>query len=179
MSQEPDRASFGKIDWRRALSYGAEKAVEQARAGDDLKATDAMWALLREAAEVSRIVHSSPPHTGLPGKSAMPDAANDVSAWHLMMSYINGTLEEKPEIKARPPQPSPHEVTRAEAVLQLWHDFALRGVGDWKRMRKAVYLKACGVPDRKVRAVTGYTRQRIHSAKVRAMQDMLDAVRGC
>lgn len=165
------------VDWGRVLAHGAEAAVEQARAGDDLKATDAMWALLKEAAQVSRIVHSNPPRTGYPQKSAMPDAATDVSAWHLMMSYINGTLEEKPEIRARPPQPSPYEITRAEAVLQLWHDAALRDYGDWKRMKKAVYLKACGVPDRKVRAVTGYTRQRIHSAKVRAMQDMLDEVR--
>lgn len=165
------------VDWSRVLAHGANIAVEQARTGSTFKATDAMWALLREAAQVSGIVHSNPPRTGYPVKSAMPDAAADVSTWHLMMSYINGTLEEKPEIKARPPQPSPAEITRAEAVLDLWHHAALRDMGDWKRMKKAVYLKACGVPDRKVRAVTGYTRQRLHSAKVRAMQDMLDALR--
>lgn len=166
-----------QVDWDRVLIHGATLAAKEARVGADLKATDAMWALLKEAAQVSAIVHPNPPRTGWPVKSAMPDATVEVTTWHLMMSYIRGTLEEKPEIKSRPPQPSPHEVTRAEAVIDLWHVAALRTMGDWRKMKKAVYLKACGVPDRKVRAVTGYTRQRLHTAKVRAMQDMLDYIR--
>lgn len=164
------------FDWKRAQIAGLEMAMDHVRKGQGVTDRDIWWALLCEAAEVARLCYSAPPRTGMPRKSAMPDAPDEVSDWQLISAYLNGTLEEMPTDESQPPQPSAEQVTRSEMVLWVWHEAALKENGDWKRMRKAVYLKACGVPDRKVRAVTGFTRQRIHSAKNTAMQDMADFV---
>ena len=107
----------------------------------------------------------------------MPDAPDDVSHWHMMMAYIKGQVENAPEDRPTPPTPSAEQISRAEVILHIWHHYALRKKGARHRMKKAVYLKACGVADRKVRSVTGFTRQAIHSAKDEAMRDMWEVIR--
>lgn len=169
---------FIRYDWTRAWQRGCDMALEQSRRGDEITELSVMWALMCEAAKVSKFM-ANPPRAGFPAKSAMPDAPDDVTIWHKMSAYLNGTLEEMPETEMRPPTPSAEEVTRAEMVIELWHKVALRDMGDWRRMRKAVYLKACGIPDRKVRSVTGYSRQRIHKAKNDAMREMVYFVARC
>jgi hypothetical protein len=132
-----------------------------------------MYALLCDAVSVAAIAYQGPPRTRMPMKSVWPDVTDDVTMWQKITAYLNGQLDELPEAESQPPRPSSEQITRADMVLELWHKTALVNQGDSKRLRKAVYLKCCGVKDRKVRAVTGYTRQKIHAAKQRAMRDML------
>lgn len=164
------------FDWHRAMAAGRDMALEDARRGATPGEPEAMWALLKEAAQVSRVAYRAPPNSGWPRKSAMPDAPDDVSHWHLIAAYLAGQLDEMPTTESRPPMPSAAQISRSEAVLYLWHCHALARKGDKSRIKKAVYLKACGVPDRKIRAVTGLSRQQIHRAKIEAMDDMLEAV---
>jgi len=165
-------------DWRRAQFQGLDMAMEQVRAGQEVGDRDIWWALFCDAVSTSAIAHKAPPWLGMPSKSTMPDSPDEVSHWQLAMAYIRGEHDEKEEIKPRPPQPSAEQVTRAEMVLTVWHLAALRDYGDWRRMRKALYLKAGGCPHRKVRAITGFSRDRAYKSKDRAMRDMLDFVRG-
>lgn len=165
-----------RYDWRRAMYAGLDMAMEQVRAGQEVGDREIMWALLCEAADVSQRTYSGPPRLGLPRKSAMPDAPDEISQWQLVSAYLRGDLEEMPVEDSQPPQPDAAQITRAEMVLEVWHRAALTGYGDWRRMRKAIYMKACGMPDRKVRALTGFSRQRRHKAKQRAMDDMLEFI---
>ena len=166
-----------KHNWPATIKAGVDMAAEQVRSDVQVKETHVMWALLREAATVSGRAYGAPPRSGWPVKSTMPDAPDDVSQWQMMMAYIQGQVEDAPAVKSRPPQPSMEQITRAEVILHIWHHHALKSRGARHRMKKAVYLKACGLPDRKVRAVTGFTKQAIHSAKEAAMVDMWEAIR--
>lgn len=168
---------IGGIDWVRAIKHAEIVAVENIRSDVQPKPEHAMWELMKEAVQVSSIAYSAPPRVGYPSKSSLPDTVDDVSDWQRMAAYLRGELSEMPTGHARPPQPSAEQITRAEAVLAIWHTHALSRKGAKSRIKKAVYMKASGVPDRKVRAVTGMTRQAIHSAKDEAMRDMLCAVR--
>lgn len=169
--------SVAAHNWPATIRAGVEMAAEQVRSDVEVKETHVIWALLCEAAQTSARAYSGPPRTGYPKKSIMPDAPDDVSQWQLMMAYIQGVLEDAPSEKPRPPQPSSEQVTRSEIILHIWHHHALKNKGARHRMKKAVYLKACGVPDRKVRAVTGFTRQAIHAAKEEAMRNMWEVIR--
>ncbi|WP_171232181.1 hypothetical protein [Ruegeria sp. HKCCA4812] len=164
-------------DWRRTIAEGVELAKGQIRSDVTMDETHVMWALLCEAAEVSKIAYSGPPRTGMPSKSALPEAPDDVTQWQRISAYLRGEVEELPEIEARAPRPSAEQVTRSEIILEVWHRFCINRFGERSKMKKAVYLKACGMPDRKVRTVTGMTKQRIHSAKKEAMQDMWEIIR--
>lgn len=166
-----------RIDWVRAIRHAEVVAVENIRSDVTPTPEHAMWELMREAARVSSIAYSAPPRTGYPAKSSLPDGPDEVSDWQRMAAYLRGELEEMPTDTSRPAQPSAEQITRAEAVLDVWHKHALARKGAKSRIKRAVYLKALGVPDRKVRAVTGMTRQAIHRAKDEAMRDMLEAVR--
>lgn len=171
-------ARLRNYDWKRAQFHGLDMAMDQARAGQEVTDREIWWALFEEAVKVSAICYSPAPRSGLPSKSAMPDSPDEVTQWQQVMAYIRGQIDEMPTDEARPPQPSAEQITRADMVLTVWHIAALRDMGDWKRMRKAIYLRAAGVPPRKITAITGLTRQRMHDAKNRAMADMLEFVRG-
>jgi hypothetical protein len=164
-------------NWPATIKAGVEMAGEQVRSDVQVKETHVMWALLKEAAQVSSLAYRAPPRTGWPQKSSLPDAPDDVSQWQMMMAYIRGQVEDAPAVKARPPQPSVEQIARAEIILHIWHHYALKRKGERSRIKRAVYLKACNVPDRKVRAVTGMTKQAIHAAKEEAMRDMWAAIR--
>lgn len=171
-------ADLRAFDWQRALLRAVEPAAEDMRRGQEMTERDIWWHMLKDAAQVSRIAYSGPPRSGYPVKSAMPDAPKEFTEWQRMAAYLRGELDEMPVTESRPPQPSAAQITQAEMVLRVWHIAALRDKGDWSRIKRAVYLKACGVPDRKIRAVTGLTKQRIHHAKCAAMEDMQIFVRG-
>jgi hypothetical protein len=164
-------------NWASTIRAGADLAAQQVRSYVDVKETHVIWALLCEAAQTSSRAYSGPPRTGFPRKDIMPDAPDDVSHWHMMMAYIKGQVENAPEDRPTPPTPSAEQISRAEVILHIWHHYALRKKGARHRMKKAVYLKACGVADRKVRSITGFTRQAIHSAKDEAMRDMWEVIR--
>lgn len=175
---------MGAIDirqhnWSATIKAGADMAAEQTRADVEVKEQHVIWALLKEAATVSGRAFKAPPRTGWPTKSTMPDAPDDVSQWQMMMAYIQGQIEEAPAVTSKPPLPSADQISRAEVILHIWHHHALKRKGERSKIKKAVYMKACGVPDRKVRAVTGYTKQAIHAAQVEAMRDMWCVIRSC
>lgn len=152
-------------------------AVENTRADVKLDARHVMWELLCEAARVSKLAYRAPPHVGYPVKSSLPDAPPDFTMWQRIAAYLRGEIEEVDEGDVSPPRPSIDQVSRADAVLHLWHAYALKRKGDAPRIKKAVYLKACGVADRRVRAITGMTKQAIHAAKMEGMQDMWEALK--
>jgi len=164
-------------DWERAMREGCKLAVENARKNATLSGVDVMWELLKDAISVSGITYTGTPRQGLPRKSAMPDAPDEITYWQQMSAYLRGETEDQPEIEARPPEPTAEQISRAGMVLEVWHRAALKERGDWKRIRKAVYLKASGVPHRKVSAITGFSRQRLHRSKAEAMGDMLEFIR--
>lgn len=159
-------------DWRRTIAEGVDMAKEMIRSDVTMTEAHVMWALLCEAAKVSHLVHPAPPRTGYPVKSAMPEAPDDVTQWQRISAYLRGEVGELPDIETRPPRPSVVQIDRADIILEVWHRFALANRGNRSKMKRAVYLKACGVPDRKVRAVTGMTRRQIHAAKETAMWEM-------
>ena len=173
---DPD-ARIRNFDWKRAYRAGEDLAIDQVRRGDPVDDRAIMWALLCEACDVARITYSAPPRSGLPQKSTMPESPAEVTDWQLISAYLKGELDEMPTTDATPPQPTAAQVTRSEIVLEVWHRAALSDRGDWARIRKAVYLKACGVPDRKVRAITGFTRERIKYSRRQAVSDMIDFVK--
>lgn len=164
-------------NWPATIKAGVEMAGEQVRSDVAVKETHVMWALLKEAAMVSSIAYRAPPRSGWPQKSTLPDAPDDVSQWQMMMAYIRGQVEDAPAVESRPPQPSLEQITRADIILHIWHNHALKRKGERSKIKRAVYLKACGVADRKVRAVTGMTKQAIHAAKEEAMADMWEVIR--
>lgn len=166
-------------NWSATIKAGADMAADQTRSDVEVREEHVIWALLKEAALVSGRAYAAPPRTGWPVKSTMPDAPDDVSQWQMMMAYIQGQVDEAPAASSRPPLPSAEQVSRAEVILHIWHHHALKRKGDKSRIKRAVYMKACGVNDRKVRAVTGYTKQAIHRAKEEAMRDMWGVIRRC
>ncbi len=159
-------------NWAATIKAGAEMAAEQTRSDVEVRETHVIWALLKEAASVSARAYTAPPRTGFPTTSTMPDAVDDVSQWQMMMAYIQGQIEEAPADMSRPPLPSAEQISRAEIILHIWHHHALKRKGERSKIKKAVYMKACGVADRKVRGVTGYSKQAISRAKDEAMHDM-------
>ncbi|KGM50651.1 hypothetical protein [Pseudooceanicola atlanticus] len=164
-------------DLRAMIAAGTEMAQDMVRSDVKMDESHVMWALLCEAADVSSRAFTAPPRTGFPAKSAMPDAPDDVSYWHLMMAYIKGEVEDAPSEVSAKPIPSSQQIDRATFVLDVWHGYALSRKGAKSRLKKAVYLKACGVRDRSVCAATGLSKQALHAAKKEAMRDMWEAIR--
>lgn len=152
-------------------------AFENARRGHEIGIRDVYWELLREAAWVSRKSFSAPPRAGFPAKSAWPEIADEISRWAMALAELQDVTYDAPD-KPAELQPSAEQVSRAYAVLEVWHRAALNDYGDRKRMKDAVWMKANGLKDRVVRAKTGMTRQRIHDAKCKAMDDMAQFVLG-
>ncbi|KAF0675085.1 hypothetical protein [Profundibacterium mesophilum] len=164
------------VDWTKAVREGVEMASNDLRKTGRLGPADVMWPLFCEAVRVTARAYTAPPRTGYPGRSAMPEAADDQTFWAMITAYLRGEVEEMPAARSRSPLPSPEQVTRAEAVLDLWHYHALRDMGAWRGARKAVYHKAEGMPLRKVRAVTGMAPEQVRRAQHRGMLDMWDAL---
>lgn len=165
------------FDWDRAWRTGHRLASLDLREGQMVDDARIMWALLVEAARVSRTFRA-PPRTGYPSQSVMPEAPDEISQWALEMAYYrdDDARKEIDPPKNRPPLPSAAAISRTDAVLSIWHAHALVGVANWKAKRDAVYAKACRVPDRVITGRTGLIRSAVNHAKDRAVRDMLDAL---
>lgn len=157
----------------RAWRLGREIAPMFTRQGDPINDRAIMWALLCMAVEVLDRAYTGPPRLTWPAKSTWPDAPDEVTAREKIVAYLRGDLDEMPADEGTPPMPDATMVSIAEAVMELWHGYALKGARDWRRRRTAVYLKARGVPDRVARHKTGLDRVSIKRAKWSAMDDMI------
>ena len=136
MSKGPGKAARAK-----ALRMG-EALITRYSHGNTMPGREAaMWALLCHATQVSRLAFQAPPRTGYP--VASPGAilaVDDVSDWQRVAAYLRGELDSVDSASARPAQPSAEEISAAEVVLTVFHRAALRGYGDWRRLRGAVYV---------------------------------------
>lgn len=163
-----------RFDWRRALLHGVTLAAENHRDHDTPEAWTAMWELLREAAAVSRS-WDAPPRSGFPDRGSWPETPDEITTWQRQMAYLQGTLDEAPQEEPEPPVPSAAEVTRAEAVLNLWHDSALIVGGQPHRHKRAVWRLAEGAFLGSVTRMTGLHRSEVLALRKRAATDMLRA----
>lgn len=166
-------------NWPLAIRWGEAAAEENPPPGGrtgPVRKWEIWWELFQSAIEVSRIAYRAPPRTGYPAKSMMPEAPDEITYWQKQAAYLRGDLSELPVDDSKPPRPSAAEVSRAECVLEVYHNVALIGAKDWRRKRQAVFLRGSGVPAPAVRARTGLPKQTVQDAKVRAMRDMADFV---
>lgn len=165
-----------QFDWNRALRKGEHMAVDNARADARLGPPDVMWALFQDACRVSK-TYAGPPRLGYPVKSALPEAPSDMSMWARMMAYLQGELQEMPGDGVAMVRPTAEEISRSEAILHVWHKYALAKKGKRTILRKAVFAMACGLPYRAIRERTGIARASLYRAKDDAMRDMWEGVK--
>lgn len=164
------------FDWGKTLRHGEVAAVDAARADQHVGPEDVIWALFREACQVSKS-YAGPPRLGYPGKSSLPEPPEEITAWQRMAAYLRGEVDEIPESDISAPRPTAAQISRADHVLAIWHGHALARKGDRKKLRKAVYALACGLPYRAIRDRTGIARASLYRAKDQAMADMWAAIK--
>lgn len=159
-------ASAEDVDLARRYAHG------NTREGD----AAVMWGLLCHAVRVSALAYPAPPRSGYPVASPGAWLAPDeVTWWQRVSAALRGETDGVVAGDTRPPPPTALEIALCEEVLRIWHGHALRDLGDWRRLRKAVYAVACGVPPRRVQEETGLSRDRLRHARDRAVDDMLSA----
>jgi len=163
-------------NWTAALKEAASDARDHLKRDARLMEYHVGFALLRQAAQTSRLAYSAPPRPGWPKKSALPDGPDEVTQWQLISAYLKGDLTSLPSIQNRPPQPSADDIDRCDLVLHIWHNYALPYKGDRSRLKKAVYLRANGAKPNKIAAVTGLTVRQLRNAVNEAGQDIHDQV---
>lgn len=163
-------------DTDRIWRYGATLAQREVRRDRRILPEDVMWALFCEAVETSRSL-PGPPRVTLPRKSAWPDSPDEESYFARVMRLIKAG-EPLDEAAGQPPRisPSAARMTRHDVVMALWHRHALRGMGDWKRQRAALWAYAAGARSSKVCLKYGLTRTGLTRLKRRAMAEMLKGV---
>jgi hypothetical protein len=93
----------------------------------------------------------------------------------MQMAYIQGTLDELPEEEHTPVMPSAAEVSRADAVLDLWHRHALWRGAHPHPAKKAIYKLAEGMPLGAVMRATGMKRHEVLAMRAQAATQMLRA----
>lgn len=156
------------FDWEKAWRYGQSIAGDYTRSGAAINDEAVIWALLCEAASVSRF-YSAPPRQGYPSQSSWPDFPDEVTMWHKISAYMRGELEDLPETNGRPPRPSAEAITMADHVLHVWHHAVSLG----RNKKRAVYLRACGAKAGKIARVSGVTTTELKTARRRALGEML------
>lgn len=138
--------------------------------------TAVMWGMLCHAVRVSAIADRAPPRPGYPTVSLGAWlAADDVTWWQRVSAALRGETEDLPETAPGRTRVEAVEIALRDEVLEVWHLRALSGLGDWRRLRKAVFALASGLPPRAVQEGTGLSRDRLRHARERAVADMLDA----
>ena len=169
-----------RIDWERAWKAGEELARERLRSNQNLTDILIVWALVVEAFKVSKIAYSAPPRTGYPQKSSLPEAPDDLSYWAKTIAALQGQIDASDlEMESSTPLPNAEQITRASAILILFHQFALPRKGDKSRIKKALALKASGIRQAAIIKATGLNKQSIFRAKEEACADMLDIIAKC
>lgn len=164
--------------WRWAVQEGL--AERHAHGNATLDSGAVLWGLFCHAVRVSAAADRAPPRSGYP--SASPGAwlaPDEITWWQRVTAALRGEMDGlvDAEREAAVP-PSVFDVAVRDEVLELWHRHALRDLGDWRRLRRAVYALACGVPPRRVQEETGLSRDRLRHARDRAVSDMLAAWEG-
>ncbi|PRX33972.1 hypothetical protein SAMN05216257_104103 [Meinhardsimonia xiamenensis] len=162
--------------WRWAVQH--DLAARYAHGNSKLDDRAVMWGMLCHAIRVSARADAPPPRSGYP--SASPGAwlaPDEVTWWQRVAAALRGETEEVEPPAARAPHPDATEIALRDEVLEVWHGHALRGLGDWRRIRRAVYALAAGVPGRKVQAESGLSRDRLKHARARGIEDLLAAWR--
>ena len=163
-------------DWRTTIRDGEAEAAESLRKGTRMNGRHIAWALLREAIKVARVTYAAPSRSGYPQKCALPDGVDEVTVWQMVSSYLRGELENLPEPDTKAPRPSAKQISRAEVILELWHNAALAGKGDKKRLKKAVYAKAAGRKPRHIHAATGLSYKQLWKAQEEASNDLWEII---
>jgi len=163
-------------DWRRTLRDGFEIARDQVRKDYAVKDHHVAWALLTEAAWVSRVAYPAPPRSGFPGRSAMPESPDEVTQWQLMSAYLRGEISSLPDEPQKMPRPEAHVIDRAELILDLWHQSALIKKGNKRTLKRAVYAKALGVKPRKIFEQYGLRYKQLNAAVMEASEDMAQQI---
>ena len=156
----------------RTVDELAELHIPRSRTPDDI---DRMWGLFVEAVGTSRSLPGIPRLSG-PVKSAMPESPDEVTYWDIVAAYIRGDTEEIPEVDVRIAA-TRAQMTRHDVVMDLWHAHALRGKGDWKRLRKALWDYARGDKRGRVLRNYGVTSMGLTRLKKQAMGDMIKATK--
>ncbi len=164
-----------QFDWRKAILHGIDLAAENFREHEDAAPYTAMWELLREAAGISRSF-DAPPRTGYPEKAMWPETPDEITPWQRQMAYLQGTLDEVDHGEPPPPMPSAADVTRAEAVLDLWHRHALWRGGHPHPHKRAIYRWADGGTLGLAIRMTGLRRHEVLALRQRAAEQMLRAI---
>ena len=166
-----------RFDASRYMHRAAELAADSLHARERLTAENAMWAMLREAADVSR-TWSGVPRSGYPAKSAMPESPDTVTEWQrAVFAYEEGiTVTQMYGAPARP-QWTAEQHTHAEVTLSLFHGAAFALCGDRRRLMAATWDYAAGAPPRKLRSKYGMSRWQVQRARERASGEMLTALR--
>lgn len=162
---------------RRWADKNAEPRNRVTRRVDDL---DRMWALLRDAAKTSQRF-TGPPRTRYPSKSAWPDAPDEATWREIMAAYLQGgVIDKMPETENTPAQQSAHDISRADAVLDLFHQYALTGRGYTQRKRRqmlsAIHDAAKGHRVSRVRREYGLSLWAWNENKRKALEDMCRAI---
>ena len=165
------------FDWRRAMLHGIALVDKNWRDYDEPEAWAVMWELLCEAARVSR-AFDGPPAMGYPEKSSLPDAPEEMTPWQKQMAYLRGELDELPQDEPTPPAPTSAEVSRAEAVLDLWHSHALWRGAYPHPCKRHIYRLADGATLGQVMRLTGMKRHEVLALKRKAAIEMLRVVSG-
>ena len=130
-----------------------------------------MWELLREAVRVSR-AYEAPPRSGYP-ETSWPDAPDEITPWQRQMAYLRGDLDEMPVDEPAPVTPTTVEITRAEAVLDLWHRCALWRGGYPHPCKRHIYRLAEGAPIGAIIRASGMRRDEVLAWQKRAAEQML------
>jgi hypothetical protein len=166
--------------WRWATSEDVALAARYAHGNGRVNdAAAVMWGLLCHAVRVSERADGPLPWRGYPAASPGAWLAPDeVTWWQRVAAALRGETDGVVEDDNRPPPPERIEILLRDELLQIWHGHALRGLGDWRRLRKAVYALACGAPPRRVQQETGLSRDRLRHARDRAVADLLAAWSG-
>jgi hypothetical protein len=148
-----------------------ELAEIHVRIDQDITDVDRMWGLFVEAVETARSLPGIPRLSG-PVKSAMPEAPDEVTYWDVVAAYIRGDTEEMPEVETRSAA-TRAQMTRHDLVMAYWHSAALRGKGDWRRLRRALWDYARGEKRGRVLRNHGVTSMGLTRLKKQAMADMI------
>jgi len=163
-------------DWRRTLRDAYDLARDQVRSDYKVKDHHIAFALLREAAWVSRVAYPAPPRSGFPSRSAMPESPDEVTQWQLMSAYLRGEISSLPDEPGSAPRPEAYVIDRAELILDLWHQVALITKGNKRTLKRAVYERALGVKPRRITQRYGLHYKQLNSAVMEASDDMAQQI---
>lgn len=158
--------------WRWAVQEDLAGRYAHGNAVLDERAV--VWGMLCHAVRVSAVADRPPPRSGYPAASPGAWLAPDeITWWQRVAAVLRGETDDVAVAAAAvDPAPGAVEILLRDEILDLWHRHALRGMGDWRRLRRAVYALACGVPPRRVQEETGLTRDRLRHARERAVDDL-------